>query len=79
MISPLAASFDRSRIWGQVVMRKGLAYLDMAEKCRDLASKVTKPQNKKQLEDMAKAWKTLAAKRAKQLATPRSAAKLGNE
>jgi hypothetical protein len=53
-------------------MRKGLAYLDMAEKCRDLASQVTEPQYKKQLERMAQKFETLAAERAKQLANAAS-------
>ena len=49
-------------------MRKGLAYLDTAEKCRRLARQVTEPKAKKQLEEMAREWEALAAGRAQQLA-----------
>jgi hypothetical protein len=48
-------------------MRKGLAYVELAEKCRQLASTVTDPLHKKQLQDMARSWETVAAERAKQL------------
>jgi hypothetical protein len=48
-------------------MRKGLAYLDAAEKCRQLARQVTDLRKKKQLEDMALEWEALAAERARQL------------
>jgi len=54
-------------------MRKGLAYLNLAEKCRNLARQVTEPRFKKQLESMARAWETLAVQRAKQLAKPAKA------
>jgi hypothetical protein len=49
-------------------MRKGLAYLDFAEKCRKLASQLKEPRQKKILEDMAQSWETVARQRAKQLA-----------
>jgi hypothetical protein len=49
-------------------MRKGLAYLDAAETFRQVACRVTDPRAKKQLNDMALEWETLAAERAKQLA-----------
>jgi hypothetical protein len=45
-------------------MRKGLAYVELAEKCRQLASAVTDPSHKKQLQNMARAWKTVSAARA---------------
>jgi hypothetical protein len=48
-------------------MRKGMAYLDAAEKCRHLARQTTERQIKKQLEAMAVEWEALAAERAKQL------------
>jgi hypothetical protein len=51
-------------------MRKGLAYVELAEKCRQLASAVTDPLHKKQLQGMARSWKTVATERAKQLAKP---------
>jgi hypothetical protein len=51
-------------------MRKGLAYVELAEKCRQLASAVTDPLHKKQLQDMARSWETVATERAKQLAKP---------
>jgi hypothetical protein len=51
-------------------MRKGLAYLDLAETCRKLASQVKEPRQKKQLQDMAQSWETAAAERAKQLVKP---------
>ena len=49
-------------------MRKGLSYLDMAEKCRNLARQAPEPRHKKQLEDMALECEALAAGRVKQLA-----------
>jgi hypothetical protein len=49
-------------------MRKGLAYVELAEKCRRLASAVTDPLHKKQLQNMARSWETVAAERAKRLA-----------
>jgi hypothetical protein len=51
-------------------MRKGLAYIELAEKCRQLARAVRDPLHKKQLQTMARSWETVAAKRAKQLAKP---------
>jgi hypothetical protein len=52
-------------------MRKGLAYVELAEKCRQLASAVTDPLHKKQqLQGMARSWETVATERAKQLAKP---------
>ena len=51
-------------------MRKGLAYIELAEKCRQLASAVTDPLHKKQLQAMARSWETVASERAKQLAKP---------
>ena len=58
-------------------MRKGMAYLETAEKCRDLARKTTEPQIKKELKAMAAEWEGLAAGRAKQLSKqpPNRAAK----
>jgi len=50
-------------------MRKGLAYLDMAERCRALARQVKEPENKSILEDMAQQWETLAAQRVKDITT----------
>jgi hypothetical protein len=49
-------------------MRKGLAYLDLAEKCRKLASQLKEPRQKKILQDMAQSWETVARQRAKELA-----------
>jgi hypothetical protein len=46
-------------------MRKGLAYLDMAEKCRVLAGQVKEATNKKQLDDMAQEWERMASERVK--------------
>ena len=37
-------------------MRKGLAYVELAEKCRQLASAVTDPLHKKRLQNMARSW-----------------------
>jgi hypothetical protein len=51
-------------------MRKGLAYVELAEKCRQLASAVSDPLHKKQLHAMARSWETVAAERAKQLVKP---------
>ena len=51
-------------------MRKGLAYVELAEKCRQLASAVRDPVHKKQLRAMARSWEAVAAERAKQLAKP---------
>ena len=51
-------------------MRKGMAYVELAEKCRQLASAVTDRGHKKQLQAMARSWETVAAERAKQLAKP---------
>ena len=51
-------------------MRKGLAYVELAEKCRQLASAVTDQFHKKQLQGMARSWETVATERAKQLAKP---------
>jgi hypothetical protein len=49
-------------------MRKGLAYLDMAEKCRALARQVKDAKNKKRLNGMAQEWESMAAERAKHAA-----------
>jgi hypothetical protein len=51
-------------------MRKGMAYVELAEKCRQLASAVTDRVHKKQLQAMARSWETVAAERAKHLAKP---------
>src|SRR5262249_18459051 len=51
-------------------MRKGLAYLDLAERCRKLADQVKEPRHKKELAGMARLWGRAAAERAKQLAKP---------
>jgi hypothetical protein len=58
-------------------MRKGLAYVELAEKCRQLARAVTDPMHKKQLQDMARSWETVAAERAKKLAKPASSKRAG--
>ena len=50
-------------------MRKGLAYLDMAEKCRALAGQVKEAKNKKQLDDMAQQWERMASERVKYAAS----------
>src|SRR5262249_15952690 len=49
------------------MMRKGLEYLHIAEKCRNLASQATEPRVKKKLEGIARSLETLAERRAKQL------------
>src|SRR5499427_10214459 len=49
------------------MMRRGLEYLNIAEKCRSLASQATESRVKKKLESMARSLETLAARRAKQL------------
>jgi len=49
-------------------MRKGMDYLQSAEKLRKLATRMEHPKYKKQLERIAQEFETLAAKRAKQLA-----------
>jgi hypothetical protein len=49
-------------------MRKGLAYLDLAEKCQKLARQIKDARQRKQLEAMARSWEIVAADRAKQLA-----------
>lgn len=51
-------------------MRKGLAYLDLAERCRKLAGQVKEPRHKKELAGMARLWERAAAERAKQLGKP---------
>jgi hypothetical protein len=48
-------------------MRKGLAYLDLAERCRKLASQLDDRQHKKELEEVARSWEKVAAQRAKEL------------
>jgi hypothetical protein len=48
-------------------MRKGMTYLDAAEKCRRLAGQVTERQIKKKLDVMAQEWESLAAERANEL------------
>jgi hypothetical protein len=48
-------------------MRKGLAYLDLAERCRKLASQLDDRQNKRELEEVARSWEKVAAQRAKEL------------
>src|SRR5262249_32058153 len=52
------------------MMRKGLKYLNIAEKCQNWASQATDPRVKKKLESMARSLKTLAARRAEQLSKP---------
>lgn len=49
-------------------MRKGLAYLELAESCRKLARRMDKPVHKKQLEAIARACERMAMNRAKHLA-----------
>jgi hypothetical protein len=56
-------------------MRKGMAYVELAEKCRQLASAVTDPLHKKQLQNMARSWETVAAERAKKSAKSKRARK----
>ena len=48
-------------------MRKVSEYEAHADECRQLASKMSNPEHKKQLMDMAKTWDMLAKARAKQL------------
>jgi len=48
-------------------MRKGLAYLDLADRCRKLARQIKDRRQRKQLEDMARAWEIVASDRAKKL------------
>jgi len=55
------------------MMRKGLEYLNIAEKCRNLASQATEPRVKKKLEGIARSLETLAARRAEQLSKPAKA------
>jgi len=52
------------------MMRRGLEYLNIAEKCRSLASQATESRVKKKLESMARSLETLAARRAKELSKP---------
>jgi len=49
-------------------MRKGLQYLGLAENCRKLAKQTKNRLHKKQLEDMARLWESLAIGRAKRIA-----------
>ena len=48
-------------------MRRGLAYLDLADRCRKLARQIKDRRQRKQLEDMARAWEIVASDRAKEL------------
>ena len=48
-------------------MRKVSDYEQHAEECRQMATRIKDPAQKKQLEDMANAWTMLARERAKQL------------
>jgi hypothetical protein len=48
-------------------MRKVSEYEEHAIECRRMARKVQDANHKDQLEDMAKAWETLADKRRRQL------------
>jgi hypothetical protein len=56
-------------------MRKGLAYLDLAERCRKLASQLDDRQHKKELEEVARSWEKVAAQRAKELSKQASSKK----
>jgi hypothetical protein len=49
-------------------VRKVSEYEQNAEECRKMASKMTDPIHKKQVEAMAEAWATLARERAKRIA-----------
>src|SRR5262249_27974781 len=48
-------------------MRKGLTFLQYAVECRRIAHQVRDPQHRERLEDMARAWESLAAERATHL------------
>jgi len=48
-------------------MRRGLAYLDLADRCRKLARQIKDRRQRKQLDDMARAWEIVASDRAKEL------------
>jgi hypothetical protein len=48
-------------------MRKISEYREHVDECLKMAAKMKDPTNKRQLEDMAKAWAMLAEERAKQL------------
>jgi hypothetical protein len=56
-------------------MRKGLAYLDLAERYRKLASQLDDRQNKRELEEVARSWEKVAAQRAKELSKKASSKK----
>jgi len=53
-------------------MRKGMQYLEHAEGCRKIARQIRDAQHQNQLKNMAQAWETLAAQRARQLANGQS-------
>jgi hypothetical protein len=53
-------------------MRKGLAYLDLAERYRKLASQLDDRQHKKKV---ARSWEKVAAQRAKELSKQASSKK----
>ena len=59
------------------LMRKGLAYVEAAETCRHFARQVPECKKKKQLNDMAMEWETLAAERARQLAKGKARRSIG--
>ena len=48
-------------------MRKVEEYERHAKECRRMATTMSKPEHKRALEDMAKAWETLANERKTQL------------
>ena len=50
-------------------MEKVLQYAQFAEECRTLAANLRKPDYKKMLEIMARAWEAVAKERQKQLTT----------
>ncbi len=50
-------------------MEKILQYAQFAEECRTLAADLTKPDYKKTLEIMARAWEAVAKERQMQLAS----------
>jgi hypothetical protein len=63
-----------ARRW-ENTMRKGLAYLDLAERCRKLASQLDDRQHKRELEQVARSWEKVAAQRAKGLSKKASSKK----
>jgi len=44
-------------------MRRGSDYRDLAKECRDIAKKMPRPEDRARLEEMARAWDTVATER----------------